>query len=115
LIAVLPDRVADLGRRAVPSGFVNAALWGDSGHLVQLQCGVARPSELNEVSTLLDVDQVTWFAVPEGQLTRYWAVDRRPYVEVVIRAGVRPDEVLVPLGKAVATLPKSAVDLHPSP
>ena len=115
LLPRLPQTVAGLPRHRLPAGFSYAVLWGTSKASVQLQCGVTRPNELNEVSTLFEVDAVTWFAVPEGRLTRYWAVDRRPYVQVIIPTAVSPDQVLVPLGRAVASLPKSPVDLHPSP
>ncbi|MDX6226296.1 MAG: hypothetical protein QOJ92_2339 [Frankiales bacterium] len=101
--------MAGLEQRKPPDFYVRTALWGDSKRLVQLKCGVPRPPELNEASTLLDVDAVTWFAVPEGPRTRYWAVDRRPYVVVLVPTSISADQVLVPVGKALATLPKSPV------
>ena len=109
LLTRLPSNVAGLPRHPLPSGFNFAMLWGNKKASIQLQCGVSRPTALNATSQLLDVNAVTWFAEPEGDLTRFTAVDRRPYVQVLVPTSISGDQVLVPLGSAVAKLHKAPV------
>ena len=84
-------------------------LWGNTKASIQLQCGVSRPTQLGPTSQLFEVDAVTWFAEPDGEITRFTAVDRRPYVQVIVPTDISGDKVLVPIGTAVAKLRKAPV------
>lgn len=112
VVAKLPPTLGGkTARPTTPTSPLTRA-WGDPA--ITVRCGVGRPSELRVNSSIYEVDAVSWFAVFNDDRVSYYAVDRRPYVEISVPRDIGGDKVLVPVGTAIAALPHSEVDLRPS-
>ena len=112
MVAKLPTRLAGKSSRPTSPTSPLTRAWGDPA--ITVTCGVGRPPELRETSSLYEVDAVTWFAIYDDDRVRYVALDRRPYVEISLPREIGGDKVLVPVGKVIAALPKAEVDLRPA-
>lgn len=104
----LPARVSDEERRETDPSSRYTAAWGDPP--ITVRCGVRKPSQYKPTAQLFTVDDVAWLPVPQDSdtPTRYYAVERRAYVEVVIPVEHAPaSDALVDLGKVIAaTIPE---------
>jgi hypothetical protein len=65
LVAVLPDRVADLQRREVEPADAVAAAWGDPA--IVLVCGVGAPEDYDPANGCTTVNGIDWY-IPMSQL-----------------------------------------------
>lgn len=104
----LPARVSDEERRETDPASRYTAAWGDPP--ITVRCGVRKPAQLTPTAMLFTVDDVDWLPLPQDSdaPTRFYAVERRAYVEVVVPAEHAPaSDALVDLGKAIAaSIPK---------
>ncbi len=80
VIGNLPLTLDDAQARPVRSASPYAVAWGDPP--IVLRCGVPRPAELADDSSLLEVNGISWFVQPAGDETLWTAVDREVYVDV---------------------------------
>src|SRR4051794_2076576 len=99
LLARLPERLGDLGRRPVTAGAEQNAAYGDPP--VALTCGVPGPSAAPDAQ-FLRLSGVCWYAVPGAQDT-VWSLQAR---EVPLRVSVPAryeGQLLVGLSDAIVS------------
>ncbi len=104
LVADLPDRVADQGRRDT-GGSRTGAAWGDPP--IVLRCGVGTPATVGLTSQCQVADGLGWYVPLAGMNDQstdvvMTTIERRPRVEVTLPARYRPPvAAMVDLTKAI--------------
>ena len=100
VMANLPEKVLDQGRRTVRPGRLSAA-WGKPA--IVLRCGVPAPAALTQESECLEVNGVGWFAEQARGGMIFTTIGRPAYVEVSVPTTYAPESgALVDLGGTVA-------------
>lgn len=84
--------------------------WGDAEHdPITVRCGMDAPTELTPASQLTDISGVSWFAITEGGVSSWLAVDRPVYVAVTSPEGSGTGPVQDVSAVLTRTLPKQPV------
>lgn len=102
----LPDRLDGKKRRPTDPQSDLLAAWGSPP--VALRCGVGPPAGLRPTSRLVTVNGVDWLPEPANAPTRFTAVGRSVFVQVIVQPDGEPAaNVLVDLaGPIKETIPE---------
>jgi len=91
LLAGLPTELVSgtskLARRTIAAPAPPATVAWGAGEPVVLRCGLPRPDQLTQTTSLLQVSGVQWLQIPGEAAATWYAVDRPVYVALTLPAG----------------------------
>nr|WP_091182549.1 DUF3515 domain-containing protein [Microlunatus flavus] len=100
VMAALPERVLDQGRRSVEPGVLSAA-WGKPA--IVLRCGVPAPPGLGPYSDCVEVNGVGWYSEDAQGGTIFTTIGRPAFVELSVPTAYAPESgALADLSAAVS-------------